>query len=127
LIKIVASFSPNVVIVCIAEWSRQREMLGFPAHLPSIRTDSLPRPSSLSGNAIFQGRDKGLEMTPEIQLTDYGYKMRARNPPVRGLFAHREEISASNKTVWWGWEDSNLQPNDYQAPALSIEHSGAVN
>jgi hypothetical protein len=85
-------------------------MLGFPAHLPSIRTDSLPRPSSPSGNAIFQGRDKGLEMTPEIQLTDYGYKMRARNPPVRGLFAHREEISASNKTVWWGWEDSNLMP-----------------
>jgi hypothetical protein len=25
-----------------------------------------------------------------------------------------------------GWEDSNLQPNDYQPPALSIEHSGAV-
>jgi hypothetical protein len=25
------------------------------------------------------------------------------------------------KTVWWGWEDSNFQPNDYQPPALSIE------
>jgi hypothetical protein len=25
-----------------------------------------------------------------------------------------------------GWEDSNLQPNDYQPPAPSIEHSGAV-
>jgi hypothetical protein len=30
------------------------------------------------------------------------------------------------RTAWWGWEDSNLQPNDYQSPALSIEHSGAV-
>ena len=30
------------------------------------------------------------------------------------------------RTAWWGWEDSNLQPNDYQPPALSIEHSGAV-
>jgi hypothetical protein len=30
------------------------------------------------------------------------------------------------KTTWWGWEDSNFQPNDYQPPALSIEHSGAV-
>jgi hypothetical protein len=29
------------------------------------------------------------------------------------------------KTAWWGWEDSNLQPNDYQPPALSIEHSGS--
>jgi hypothetical protein len=25
-----------------------------------------------------------------------------------------------------GWEDSNLQPNGYQPPALSIEHSGAA-
>jgi hypothetical protein len=30
------------------------------------------------------------------------------------------------RTAWWGWEDSNLKPNDYQPPALSIEHSGAV-
>ena len=30
------------------------------------------------------------------------------------------------RTAWWGWEDSNLQPNDYQPPALSIEQSGAV-
>jgi hypothetical protein len=30
-----------------------------------------------------------------------------------------------HETAWWGWEDSNLQPNDYQPPALSIEHSGA--
>ena len=29
-------------------------------------------------------------------------------------------------TAWWGWEDSNFQPNDYQPPALSIEHSGPV-
>jgi hypothetical protein len=28
-------------------------------------------------------------------------------------------------TAWWGWEDSNFQPNDYQPPALSIEQSGA--
>ena len=26
---------------------------------------------------------------------------------------------------WWAREDSNLQPNDYQPPALSIEHEGA--
>ena len=30
------------------------------------------------------------------------------------------------KTAWWAREDSNLQPNDYQPPALSIEHSGGV-
>jgi hypothetical protein len=31
-----------------------------------------------------------------------------------------------HETAWWGWEDSNFQPNDYQPPALSIEQSGAV-
>jgi hypothetical protein len=25
------------------------------------------------------------------------------------------------RTAWWGWEDSNFQPNDYQPLALSIE------
>src|SRR4029077_14270568 len=30
------------------------------------------------------------------------------------------------RTAWCGREDSNLKPNDYQPPALSIEHSGAV-
>jgi hypothetical protein len=25
------------------------------------------------------------------------------------------------KTAWWGWKDSNFQPNGYQPPALSIE------
>jgi hypothetical protein len=23
-------------------------------------------------------------------------------------------------TAWWGWEDSNFQPNDYQPLALSL-------
>ena len=31
-----------------------------------------------------------------------------------------------HETAWWGWEDSNLQPNDYQPPALSIEHSARL-
>jgi hypothetical protein len=24
-----------------------------------------------------------------------------------------------HKTAWWGWEDSNFQPNDYQPPELN--------
>jgi hypothetical protein len=30
------------------------------------------------------------------------------------------------KTAWWGWEDSNFQPNDYQPLALSIEQQPFV-
>jgi hypothetical protein len=26
------------------------------------------------------------------------------------------------RTAWWGWEDSNFQPNDYQSLALSSRH-----
>ena len=29
------------------------------------------------------------------------------------------------KIAWWGWEDSNLQPNDYQPLALSIDQRPA--
>ena len=27
-----------------------------------------------------------------------------------------------HETAWWGWEDSNFQPNDYQSLALSSRH-----
>ena len=27
----------------------------------------------------------------------------------------------SRRTVWWAWEDSNFQPNDYQSLALSVQ------
>jgi hypothetical protein len=30
------------------------------------------------------------------------------------------------RTVWWGREDSNFQPNDYQPLALSIEQQPFV-
>ena len=52
--------------------------------------------------------------------------MRARIPG--SLVAIRAERGnlCSNKTVWWGWEDSNFQPNDYQPPALSIEQSNGL-
>jgi hypothetical protein len=52
--------------------------------------------------------------------------MRARIAASSGRFALNREISICDTTVWWGWEDSNFQPNDYQPPALSIEHSGEV-
>src|SRR5690242_5919906 len=43
--------------------SNVRQPIAVGARL-STRTDSLPRPSSPSGNAIFQGRDKDPETLP---------------------------------------------------------------
>jgi len=45
-------------------------------------------------------------------------RMRARIPASSGLFAMSREISLM-ATAWWGWEDSNFQPNDYRPLALS--------
>ncbi|MGC1236149.1 MAG: hypothetical protein WA838_15965, partial [Xanthobacteraceae bacterium] len=42
------------------------------------------RQSPLSGNAIFQGRDKDPEMAAAIQQADCRDKMQHESPPVRG-------------------------------------------
>jgi Protein of unknown function (DUF2933) len=40
--------------------------------------------------------------------------MGARMPAGSGLFVLNWENLRLRKTAWWGWEDSNFQPNDYQ-------------
>jgi hypothetical protein len=43
----------------------------------------------------------------------------ATNPASAGLFAGEPGNLCLRKTAWWGWEDSNFQPNDYQPPELN--------
>src|SRR5690242_13830384 len=50
------------------------------------------RPSSPSGNAIFQGRDKDPETLPSIQSADCRDKMRAQIAANSGRFALNREI-----------------------------------
>src|SRR6516165_5398867 len=40
-------------------------------------------------------------------------------PAGSGLFLTELGNLCLVKTAWWGWEDSNFQPNDYQSLALS--------
>src|SRR6516165_340462 len=43
----------------------------------------------------------------------------------RGYFGssrHKWGNLCLHQTAWWGWEDSNFQPNDYQSLALSVEY-----
>ena len=59
-------------------------------------------------------------MAPEIQLID------CRDPTVRTTpceIGHTREEAGNlhlHKTAWWGWEDSNFQPNDYQLLASEV-------
>ena len=37
------------------------------------------------------------------------------------LALRRQADNIEDATAWWGWEDSNFQPNDYQSLALSVQ------
>jgi NAD-dependent dihydropyrimidine dehydrogenase PreA subunit len=41
-----------------------------------------------------------------------------RNQPIRG-YSQLTGKSLFALDWWWGWEDSNFQPNDYQPPELN--------
>jgi hypothetical protein len=41
------------------------------------------------------------------------------NPASASLLAGEPGNLHLRKTAWWGWEDSNFQPNDYQPPELN--------
>jgi len=75
-----------------AEWSKQREMLGFPSHCAAFKPSLYQRQSPPSGNAILRGRDKGPETVPAIQSADCRDKMRAQIAASSGRFALNREI-----------------------------------
>jgi hypothetical protein len=41
--------------------------------------------------------------------------------PQRRPFLAKFERTRSSESAWWAWEDSNLQPDRYERPALTIE------
>jgi hypothetical protein len=44
------------------------------------------------------------------------------NRPQFGAIRTEPGNPCLRRTAWWGWEDSNFQPNDYQSLALSSRH-----
>ena len=70
-----------------------------------------------SGNAILRGGDKGPEKALEIQSTDCRDKWVHECPRFGAI---RTELGnlCLRKTAWWGWEDSNFQPHNYQPLTL---------
>ena len=53
------------------------------------------------------------------RLIDRGDRPLSRNPATSRSFTVSSGNLRSIANAWWGWEDSNFQPNDYQL--LSIE------
>jgi hypothetical protein len=47
-------------------------------------------------------------------------KEMGKSPPHAGLSGISLVSFAAEKTVWWARQDSNLQPRDYESPALTI-------
>ena len=50
--------------------------------------------------------------------------MRARIPRQFGAIRNEPGNLCLRKTAWWGSEDSNFQPNDYQPLSLSEQRAG---
>ena len=78
------------------------------------------------GNGIFVGGDKGAERAPDIHSTTRRDKACARIAASSGSYSQQAGKSLFARDCVVGWEDSNLQPNDYQPPALSIGHSARL-
>jgi hypothetical protein len=52
--------------------------------------------------------------------------MPSGNAILRGRDSEPENLCLC-KTAWWGWEDSKLQPNDYQPRALNTKQKQTDN
>jgi hypothetical protein len=73
--------------------------------------------SPFPGNGILRSRDSGVEKSNYTQ-PDRQQRQSARTKARRfGAICMTPGNLCLYGTTWWSWEDSNLQPNDYQPPA----------
>src|SRR5689334_20247180 len=91
-----------------AEWSRQREMLGFPFH---FQTESLPTPVSAVGKRDFAGQRQRPRNGPSNSIGRLQRQNACTNRRQFGAIRTEPGNPRLRRTAWWGWEDSNLQPN----------------
>ena len=89
------------------------------------RTKSPFRSVSPAGKRDFAARDKRMQKICEVRSDVCRDRSIAHNSANSRRFDERQENLSSRRTVWWGWEDSNLQPIDYQSLALSIDQRPA--
>src|SRR5262249_9682390 len=76
---------------------------------------------SVSGKRFYEARDKSPKKLPQRQIAPSQRPARARQArqfaPIRDLPGNLR----ISQTAWWAREDSNLQPDRYERPALTIE------
>jgi hypothetical protein len=83
--------------------------------------ESLSRPVSVSGKRDFAEQRQRPRKGPS-HSTDRQQRQspRAKSHQFGAICTTPRNLCLYG-TAWWGWEDSNFQPNDYQPLALSIE------
>jgi hypothetical protein len=85
--------------------------LDHPRALTSIRTDSLPRPPSPSGNAIFQGGDKDPLNAPSKPIGRLQRQNACTNRREFGAIHTEPGNPRLRRTTWWARELLNNLPN----------------
>jgi hypothetical protein len=70
-----------------------------------------PTGSTVTAFSIFVSTRGLIKICP-------GFASSQSREPIR-RYSHGIGKSLLHGTVWWGWEDSNFQPNDYEPLALS--------
>jgi hypothetical protein len=91
----------------------------IPAQTDAHSNESPPLSVSVSGKRDFAGQRRRRRKGPSHSI-DRQQRQTARTKTRQlGAICTTPGNLCLHETAWWGWEDSNFQPNDYQLPALS--------
>ena len=71
-------------------------------------------PVFIAGKRLFADRDKWGQNRPPARLIDRGDRPLSRNPATSRSFTVSSGNLLSIAKAWWGWKDSNLQPDRYE-------------
>ena len=85
-----------------------------------IRTVSLLSAVSVSGKRDFAARDETAETAAQRQVSRLWRSASTWIPRQFGAICTTPGNLCLYGTAWWGWEDSNFQPNDYQLLASEV-------
>jgi hypothetical protein len=89
-------------------------------------TERTSQPSSFVGKRNFPGQRQRPRNAPCNPIGRLQRQNACTNRRQFGAIHTEPGNPRLRRTAWWGWEDSNFQPNDYQPRALSMRTSVAM-
>ena len=72
-------------------------------------------------NGISRARDTGAKMAPRARNAYLRDCSQSKSPAISAAIRRFQGTRRKPRTAWWAREDSNLQPDRYERPALTIE------